>query len=71
VSQSDLARFRAMCGQFRWLAVFMVVTVGGLLALLHLIFPAMIVICSPHPLSSTCSRSGLSAGRWAIWRAGG
>ena len=42
MSQEDLARFRAMCGQFRWLAVFMVVTVGGLLALLHLIFPAMI-----------------------------
>jgi hypothetical protein len=49
VSQSDLARFRAMCGQFRWLAVFMVVTVGGLLALLHLIFPAMIVIRDGSP----------------------
>jgi hypothetical protein len=29
VSQTDLVRFRQMCGQFRWLAVFMVVTVGG------------------------------------------
>jgi hypothetical protein len=29
VSQTDLVRFRRMCGQFRWLAVFMVVTVGG------------------------------------------
>jgi len=28
VSQSDLVRFRRMCGQFRWLAVFMVVTIG-------------------------------------------
>jgi hypothetical protein len=29
VSQTDLTRFRTMCGQFRWLAVFMVVTIGG------------------------------------------
>lgn len=29
MSQTDLVRFRRMCGQFRWLAVFMVVTVGG------------------------------------------
>jgi hypothetical protein len=29
VSQTDLVRFRRLCGQFRWLAVFMVVTVGG------------------------------------------
>lgn len=29
MSQTDLVRFRRMCGHFRWLAVFMVVTVGG------------------------------------------
>ncbi|KQY75533.1 DUF2975 domain-containing protein [Brevundimonas sp. Root1423] len=29
MSQTDLVRFRRMCGQFRWLAVFMVVTIGG------------------------------------------
>jgi hypothetical protein len=29
VSQTDLVRFRRMCGQFRWLTMFMVVTVGG------------------------------------------
>ena len=29
MSQTDLVRFRRMCGQFRWLAVFMAVTVGG------------------------------------------
>lgn len=42
MSQTDLTRFRRMCGQFRWLAVFMVASVGGLLALLHLIFPALL-----------------------------
>jgi hypothetical protein len=44
MSSPDLARFRAMCAQFRWLAVFMVVSVGALLALLHLVFPALIAL---------------------------
>ncbi|WP_332657498.1 DUF2975 domain-containing protein [Brevundimonas sp.] len=44
MSQTDLVRFRRMCGQFRWLAVFMVVSVGGLLALLHLVFPALVAM---------------------------
>jgi len=39
MSQPDLARFRRRCAQFRWLAVFMVATVGGLLALVHLVLP--------------------------------
>lgn len=29
MSQTDLTRFRRMCAQFRWLAVFMVVTIGA------------------------------------------
>lgn len=49
MSQTDLVRFRAMCGQFRWLAVFMVVSVGGLLALIHLVFPAMIAVRDGAP----------------------
>jgi hypothetical protein len=39
VSQTDLSRFRRRCGQFRWLAVFMVVTVGAVVALMHFIAP--------------------------------
>ena len=39
MSQTDTARFRRRCAQFRWLAVFMVVSVGALLALVHLIVP--------------------------------
>lgn len=38
----DLARFRALCGQFRWLAVFMVVSVGAVLALMYVIAPFVI-----------------------------
>lgn len=41
MSQTDLSRFRRRCAQFRWLAVFMVVSVGGLLALIHLLLPLM------------------------------
>ena len=41
--QTDLIRFRRMCAQFRWLAVFMVVSVGALLALIHLIAPGVML----------------------------
>ncbi|HWQ86732.1 DUF2975 domain-containing protein [Brevundimonas sp.] len=37
MSQTDLVRFRRMCGQFRWLAVFMVVTIGALLTMTNLV----------------------------------
>lgn len=41
MSQTDLTRFRQRCAQFRWLAVFMVVSVGALLTLMHVIAPAV------------------------------
>ena len=44
MSQTDLARFRRRCGQFRWLAVFMVVSVGGLLALIYLVAPGVLLV---------------------------
>jgi len=37
MGQHDIDRFRRMCGQFRWLAAFMVISVGAIL-LLGLIF---------------------------------
>ncbi|MGV9005262.1 MAG: DUF2975 domain-containing protein [Brevundimonas sp.] len=43
MSHTDLTRFRAMCGQFRWLAVFMVVSVGALLALMYLVAPGVLI----------------------------
>jgi hypothetical protein len=42
VSLDDIARFRRMCAQFRWLAVFMVVSVGALLALTYGIAPGVL-----------------------------
>ena len=42
MSQSDIARFRRRCAQFRWLAVFMVVSVGALLALVHIVSPVVL-----------------------------
>lgn len=41
MSRADIDRFRLRCRQFRWLAIFMVCSVGLLLASMHLIFPAL------------------------------
>lgn len=41
MSRADIDRFRLRCRQFRWLAIFMVVSVGALLALMHVIAPAV------------------------------
>lgn len=38
----ELARFQRLCGQFRWLAVFMVCSVGAILALMYVIAPAVV-----------------------------
>lgn len=43
MSQTDLTRFRQRCAQFRWLAVFMVVSVGALLALMYLLAPGVML----------------------------
>jgi hypothetical protein len=61
VGHADLDRFRRLCGQFRWLAVFMVVSVGALLALIHVVAPAV--------LAARGDYDGTSAGwlRQAIW----
>lgn len=39
MSQADIDRFRRRCAQFRALAIFMVVSVGALLVLIHIISP--------------------------------
>lgn len=44
MTQFDLARFRGMCGQFRWLAVFMVVSVGALLIVMHGVAPGVLAL---------------------------
>ena len=43
MTTSDLTRFRRMCGQFRWLAVFMVCSVGAVLTLMHVVAPAILM----------------------------
>ena len=42
MTTQDLTRFRQMCGQFRWLAVFMVLSVGAILTLMYLVAPLML-----------------------------
>jgi hypothetical protein len=41
MSKIDTARFRLMCRQFNWLAIFMVVSVGALLVLTNFVGPVM------------------------------
>jgi hypothetical protein len=41
--QTDTARFRRRCAQFRWLAVFMVASVGALLALIYVLAPGILM----------------------------
>lgn len=52
VSQNDIDKFRRMCGQFRWLAMFMVISVGALLALMAWVAPLLLLLfhkASPTP----------------------
>lgn len=44
MSTTDLAAYRRLCGQYRWLAIFMVVSVGAFLTLLHFVFPLALAI---------------------------
>lgn len=49
MSAKDIEKFRRMCGQFRWLAVFMVVSVGALIALMTAIAPALMTLIKKIP----------------------
>ncbi len=49
MSAKDAQNFRRMCGQFRWLAVFMVISVGLLLAAIAWIAPLMMVLAHKAP----------------------
>lgn len=72
--QNDLAAFRLRCRQFHWLAVFMVVSVGGLLALMHLIAPLTQAARGDRPIDDGFWRQLIMAsptvcylyGVWAI-----
>jgi hypothetical protein len=75
---NDAESFRRMCGRFRWLAVFMVVSVGAVIAFLALIHPVMWALAfkgqphAPHTLffivwslPATCYLFGV----WSIGQA--
>ena len=44
MTQTATERFRLRCRQFRWLAMFMVISVGGLLALMYLVAPTVLMM---------------------------
>ncbi len=49
VTRTATDRFRQRCAQFRWLAVFMVVSVGALLVLIHLLVPSVMLARGGYP----------------------
>lgn len=61
MSQTDLAAFRLRCRQFRWLTVFMVVSVGGLLALTYLIAPFVLAAQGDRTLGDSYWRNVIMA----------
>src|SRR5690606_14417077 len=63
MSQSDLTRFRRRCAQFRWLAVFMVVSVGALLALMYLVAPGILLMRGEYGVPG---RQWLTHTLWAL-----
>lgn len=72
---SNLSRFRLMCRQYRWLAIFMVVSVGALLALMHLIAPVTLAARGERPLDQAFSRGLIMASPtacylYAVWSIG-
>jgi len=50
MNAKDVEKFRRMCRQFRWLAVFMVVSVGLLLALMAWGLPLLYALVKHRPL---------------------
>ena len=77
---TDTARFRRLCGQFRWLAVFMVISVGAVVALMSVIAPTVLGLRGTLPEPGTRILTGLITGApsfcylfgvWSIGRAMG
>lgn len=50
MSQTEILAFRRRCRQFRWLAMFMVISVGLLMALMAWIAPILIALVKSRPL---------------------
>jgi hypothetical protein len=56
-------RFRRRCAQFRWLAVFMVVSVGALLVLMHVVAPGVMLARGDYTGTAT---GWLTHAVWAL-----
>jgi len=63
MSQTDIDRFRRRCAQFHWLAVFMVISVSALLALIHLVAPG-VMLARGDPMGTVTS--WISGMVWAL-----
>ena len=80
MTTNDTDRFRRLCGQFRWLAIFMVISVGAILALIYVIAPVLLGLRGDLPNYGPRILAGLIMGSpsfcylfgvWSIGRAMG
>lgn len=80
MAQTDIVRFRRLCGQFRWLAIFMVLSVGAILALTYVVSPVVLGLRGTLPNYGPRILAGLIMGTpsfcylfgvWSISRAMG
>lgn len=76
MSQTEILAFRRRCRQFRWLAMFMVISVGTLIALTAWLFPLMLVLFKQAPwrsgamLAATIWNLPIACYLFAVWTIG-
>ncbi len=76
MARADTARFRRLCGQFRWLAIFMVISVGAVAAVMYVIAPTVLGLRGTLPSPGMRILSGLIMGApsacylFAVWSIG-
>ncbi|MFT4252127.1 MAG: DUF2975 domain-containing protein [Caulobacter sp.] len=76
MSKDDIARFRRLCGQYRWLAVGVVVIAGGVLATFTLIVPVLLGWLGPfrhlraYVLPALVTNLPYVCYLWGVWAIG-
>ncbi|OYX01105.1 MAG: DUF2975 domain-containing protein [Caulobacter vibrioides] len=76
MSQTEILAFRRRCRQFRWLAMFMVISVGLLVALMAWVFPLLLVVIKDAPwrpgamLAATIWNLPIACYLFAVWTIG-
>lgn len=77
MSKDEIARFRRLCGQYRWLAVVVVIIAGVALATLSLVLPTLLAWVGPfkhlrpYILPALVVNLPYVCYLWGVWSIGG